>query len=122
RTPLADGEGIGEAEALTTRDPERVRSTLQRWRLLSMPARSLVLVDTSGSMAFTMAGTDRTRIGALVETATVGLGRFPDDAPWGCGRSVGQRAGTADPTRNSRRWRGSTRRRPRGRDARRSPT
>lgn len=93
RTPLADGEGIGEAEALTTRDPERVRSTLQRWRLLSMPARSLVLVDTSGSMAFTMAGTDRTRIGALVETATVGLGRFPDDAAlglWAFGGAAGR--------------------------------
>ena len=83
RSPLADGAGVGEVDALVVRDPNRRHSALQRWRLLAMPGRSLVLVDTSGSMDFEMAGTDRTRIQALVETATAGLGQFPDDAGLG---------------------------------------
>lgn len=83
RAPLADGAGIGESEPLVVRDPNRLYSELQRWRLLSMPGRSLVLVDTSGSMDFVMPGTDRTRIQALVETAGAGLGQFPDDAVLG---------------------------------------
>lgn len=93
RAPLADGAGVGETESLVVRDPNRVHSTLQRWRLLSMPGRSLVLVDTSGSMDFVMPGTDRTRIQALVETATAGLGQFPDDAAlglWAFGGDAGR--------------------------------
>ena len=84
---------MGETESLVVRDPNRVHSTLQRWRLLSMPGRSLVLVDTSGSMDFVMPGTDRTRIQALVETATAGLGQFPDDAAlglWAFGGDAGR--------------------------------
>lgn len=93
RAPLADGAGVGEVEALVVRDPNRVHTTLQRWRLLSMPGRSLVLVDTSGSMNFVMPGTDQTRIQALVGTATAGLGQFPDDAAlglWAFGGAAGR--------------------------------
>ena len=92
RAPLADDAGVGEVEALVVRDPNRVHSTLQRWRLLSMPGRSLVLVDTSGSMGFQLEGTGTTRIQALVETASAGLGQFPDDAAlglWAFGGSAG---------------------------------
>lgn len=92
RAPLVDGQGIGETEALVVRDPNRLHSTLQRWRLLSMPTRSLVLMDTSGSMDFRLAGTDRTRIQALVATATAGLDQFPDDAAlglWAFGGAAG---------------------------------
>lgn len=92
RAPLAGSAGVGEAEALVVRDPNRLYSTLQRWRLLSMPGRSLVLVDTSGSMDFPLEGTGTTRIQALVETATAGLGQFPDDAAlglWAFGGSAG---------------------------------
>lgn len=92
RAPLVDGQGIGETEALVVRDPNRLHSTLQRWRLLSMPTRSLVLMDTSGSMGFQLAGTDRTRIQALVATATTGLDQFPDDAAlglWAFGGTAG---------------------------------
>lgn len=93
RAPLADGAGVGEVASLTVRDPNRVHSTLQRWRLLAMPGRSLVLVDTSGSMGFAMPGTDVTRIQALVGTATAGLGQFPDDAAlglWAFGGAAGR--------------------------------
>lgn len=93
RAPLADGVGVGEVAELVVRDPNRVHSALQRWRLLSMPGRSLVLVDTSGSMNFVMPGTDQTRIQALVGTATAGLGQFPDDAAlglWAFGGTAGR--------------------------------
>lgn len=93
RAPLADGAGVGETEVLVVRDPHRLHSVLQRWRLLAMPGRSLVLVDTSGSMGFGMPGTDRTRIQALVDTAGAGLGQFPDDAAlglWAFGGAAGR--------------------------------
>ena len=93
RAPLSGDAGVGETEALVVRDPARVHSTLQRWRLLSMPGRSLVLVDTSGSMNFPVPGTDSTRMQALVETATTGLGQFPADAAlglWAFGGAAGR--------------------------------
>lgn len=93
RAPLADEQGVGEVRALVVRDPNRVHTTLQRWRLLSMPTRSLVLMDTSGSMGFDLPGTGTTRIQALVETATAGLGSFPDDAElglWAFGGDAGR--------------------------------
>lgn len=93
RAPLADDQGVGEVEALVVRDPNRLHTTLQRWRLLSMPTRSLVLMDTSGSMNFRLPGTDRSRIQALVETATAGLEQFPDDAAlglWAFGGAAGE--------------------------------
>lgn len=93
RSPLPEGAGVGETEALVVRDPNTLRSTLQRWRLLSMPARSLVLVDTSGSMGFQMEGEGRTRMEALVATTTAGLGQFPDDAAlglWAFGGAAGR--------------------------------
>lgn len=92
RAPLAGGAGVGETEALVVRDANRVHSALRHWRLLSMPGRSLVLVDTSGSMGFGVTGTDRTRIQALVETAGAGLGQFPEDAElglWAFGGAAG---------------------------------
>lgn len=96
RAPLAGDdaapEGVGEVEALVVRDPTRLQTALQRWRLLAMPTRSLVLMDTSGSMGYTMEGTGTTRIQTLVETATAGLGQFPDDAAlglWAFGGSAG---------------------------------
>ncbi|TCW23744.1 extracellular solute-binding protein [Dietzia cinnamea] len=92
RAPLAESAGVGGAEALVVRDANRVHSALRHWRLLAMPGRSLVLVDTSGSMGFGVPGTDRTRIQALVETAGAGLGQFPDDAElglWAFGGAAG---------------------------------
>lgn len=99
RAHLGDGAGVGETEAMVVRDPDRLRSTLQRWRLLSMPTRSLVLMDTSGSMGFTLPGTDRTRIRALVETATAGLGQFPDDSALGLWAFGGAAAADGRPFR-----------------------
>lgn len=96
RSPLAEGAGVGETGALVVRDPNTLRTTLQRWRLLSMPARSLVLVDTSGSMGFPMEGEGRTRMEALVETTTAGLGQFPDDSAlglWAFGGAAGRDGG-----------------------------
>lgn len=93
RAPLADGAGVGEIGALVVRDPGRLHEALQRWRLLAMPGRSLVLVDTSGSMGFGIPGTDLTRIQALVATAGAGLGQFPDDAAlglWAFGGAAGR--------------------------------
>lgn len=93
RAPLADGAGVGEIEALVVRDPGRLHGALQRWRLLAMPGRSLVLVDTSGSMGFGIPGADLTRIQALVATAGAGLGQFPDDAAlglWAFGGTAGR--------------------------------
>lgn len=92
RAPLDGGAGVGETEALVVRDANRVHGALRHWRLLAMPGRSLVLVDTSGSMGFGVPGTDRTRIQALVETAGAGLGQFPDDAElglWAFGGAAG---------------------------------
>lgn len=93
RAPLADGAGVGEIEMLVVRDPDRLHGVLRRWRVLAMPGRSLVLVDTSGSMGFGIPGTDRTRIEALVATAGAGLGQFPDDAAlglWAFGGAAGR--------------------------------
>ncbi|WP_253701776.1 substrate-binding domain-containing protein [Dietzia sp. 111N12-1] len=93
RAPLADGAGVGEIEMLVVRDPDRLHGALQRWRVLAMPGRSLVLVDTSGSMGFGIPGTDRTRIEALVATAGAGLGQFPGDAAlglWAFGGAAGR--------------------------------
>lgn len=92
RAPLADGRGVGEVDALVVRDPARLQTALQRWRLLAMPTRSLVLMDTSGSMGYTMEGAGATRIEAMVRTATAGLDRFPDDAAlglWAFGGAAG---------------------------------
>lgn len=97
RTPLADDAGVGDVEALVVRDPNRLETTLQRWRLLSMPTRSLVLMDTSGSMSSPVAGTDRTRIQMLVETASMGLGQFPDDAALGVWAFGGTAGGDGKP-------------------------
>lgn len=93
RAPLADGQGVGETAALVVRDPNRLHEALQRWRLLAMPGRSLVLVDTSGSMNFGVPGTGETRIRSLVATAGAGLGQFPDDAAlglWAFGGAAGR--------------------------------
>ena len=74
------------------RDPNRLETTLQRWKLLSLPSRALVLMDTSGSMTTPVEGTAKNRIEVLVETASLGLGQFPDDAAlgvWAFGGDVG---------------------------------
>ncbi|MDX2356803.1 substrate-binding domain-containing protein [Dietzia sp. PP-33] len=97
RSPLAGGAGVGEVDALVVRDPNRVHATLQKWRLLAMPGRSLVLVDTSGSMGFAMEDTGVTRIRTLVETATTGLGQFPDDAALGLWAFGGDAGGGESP-------------------------
>ena len=92
RAPLPDGEGVGEVEALVVRDPNRLETTLQRWKLLSLPSRALVLMDTSGSMTTPVEGTAKNRIEVLVENASLGLGQFPDDAAlgvWAFGGDVG---------------------------------
>lgn len=93
RAPLADGAGVGEVDALVVRDPVRLDTALQRWRLLAMPSRALVLLDTSGSMSTQVDGTDKTRIQLLTETAAAGLGQFPDDAAlglWAFGGDAGR--------------------------------
>lgn len=75
---LADGNIGDDVAVLVFDDPARVDQALRQWQVLGVPIRSLVVQDTSGSMAFT-AG-DSTRAELLIEASDQGLGLFPNNA------------------------------------------
>lgn len=74
----ADGNGVGEPlKKLELRDPTSVDKALRQWQVLGVPIRSLVVQDTSGSMATPAGGT--TRAGLLIDASTTGLKLFPNN-------------------------------------------
>lgn len=82
-TPLPSGGGLGkgELEVLPTPGPDTVTGALQRWAVLTVPSRSLAVVDVSGSMDFKDAG--RSRISLAVAAANGALELFPDNSQIG---------------------------------------
>lgn len=81
--PLAAGEGLGKSRfsVLPTPDARAVNAALRQWSVLTVPARSIAVVDVSGSMDFTDAG--QTRIDLAVGAASRALGLYPDNAQIG---------------------------------------
>ncbi|MDS1115872.1 substrate-binding domain-containing protein [Gordonia westfalica] len=74
----ADGTGVGEpVKELQLRDPSSVDKALRQWQVLGVPIRSLVVQDTSGSMATPAGGT--TRAGLLIDASQTGLKLFPNN-------------------------------------------
>lgn len=83
-SPLADDRGLGQARfnVLATPEGEAVVDALRRWAVLTVPSRTLALVDVSGSMDFTD-DQGRSRIGLAVAAAEGALQLFPDSAQIG---------------------------------------
>ncbi len=81
--PLVSGEGLGKQQfnVLPTPDAQAVNEALRQWSVLTVPARSIAVVDVSGSMDFTDAG--KSRISLAVGAATRALGLYPDNAQIG---------------------------------------
>ncbi|WP_237421507.1 substrate-binding domain-containing protein [Gordonia sp. SID5947] len=75
---LPDGAGIGEVKNLELKDPSQVDRAIRQWQVLGVPIRTLVVEDTSGSMA-APAG-DTTRAGLLIDASMTGLTLFPNNA------------------------------------------
>ncbi len=74
----ADGNGVGEpVKELELRDPSSVDKALRQWQVLGVPIRTLVVQDTSGSMATPAGGT--TRAGLLIDASQTGLKLFPNN-------------------------------------------
>ncbi len=95
--PLASGEGLGDASVpvLPAPDAEAVTGALKQWAVLTVPSRSLAVVDVSGSMDFTDGG--RSRISLAVTAAGGALTLFPDNAQIGMWAfSVGLGSGNRD--------------------------
>lgn len=80
---LDSGGGLGEKPYATLPPPdaEAVSSSLRQWAVLTVPSRLLTVVDVSGSMDFTDAGTSR--ISLAVTAAKGALQLFPDNAEIG---------------------------------------
>jgi hypothetical protein len=83
RTALASGDGLGKGKvpSLPLPEAQEVAGAMRQWAVLTVPSRSLVVVDVSGSMDFTDAG--RTRISLAVSAAENALELFPDNAQLG---------------------------------------
>jgi hypothetical protein len=84
RAPLSPDEGLGEGEvpSLPLPEAQEVAGAMRQWAVLTVPSRSLVVVDVSGSMDFTD-DTGRTRISLAVDAAESALQLFPDNAQLG---------------------------------------
>jgi hypothetical protein len=84
RTALASGEGLGKGKvpSLPLPDAQEVAGAMRQWAVLTVPSRSLVVVDVSGSMDFTD-DSGRTRISLAVSAAESALELFPDNAQLG---------------------------------------
>ena len=98
-TPLGSGKGLGKGElgVLPAPDADQVSGALRQWAVLTVPSRSLAVVDVSGSMDFTDEG--RSRIALAVAAADGALKLFPDNAQIGLWAfSVGRGAGNRDYT------------------------
>lgn len=82
--PLGPDVGIGEARfnVLAAPEGEAVVDALRQWAVLTVPSRSLAVVDVSGSMDFTD-DQGRSRISLAVTAAESALGLFPDSAQIG---------------------------------------
>jgi hypothetical protein len=63
--------------------PGQVNEALQAWNRLGLGSRILVLNDISGTMAFPVPGTNKTRMQVAVEAGLTGLRLFPDDTDMG---------------------------------------
>ncbi|MFW0785385.1 substrate-binding domain-containing protein [Gordonia sp. CPCC 206044] len=75
--PLPNGDGVGKVEPLGLKDPSQVDRAIRQWQVLGVPIRTLVVQDTSGSMA--AAAGDTTRAGLLIQASMTGLGLFPNN-------------------------------------------
>jgi hypothetical protein len=60
-----------------------VAAAIRSWQELTLPARMLVLIDTSGSMGQIIPGINRSRIEVTVAAAQEGLGLLGDDTEMG---------------------------------------
>lgn len=74
---LPGGAGIGAVRSLELKDPGQVDKALRQWQVLGVPIRTLVVQDTSGSMAEPAGNT--TRAGLLTEASMTGLQLFPNN-------------------------------------------
>lgn len=79
--PLPDGAGVGQVKVLGLDDPTEVDKAIRQWQVLGVPIRTLVVEDTSGSMA-APAG-DTTRAGLLIDASMQGLKLFPNNSEIG---------------------------------------
>ncbi|MEE4025657.1 substrate-binding domain-containing protein [Gordonia sp. PKS22-38] len=79
--PLPGDDGVGQVQMLTLDDPTQVDKAIRQWQVLGVPIRTLVVQDTSGSMA-APAG-DTTRAGLLIDASMAGLKLFPNNASIG---------------------------------------
>lgn len=92
---LADQKGAGSFTALAPASPETVRQALSGWAVQTIPFRSLVVMDVSGSMNF-LAG-DQTRMELTQQAATTGSKLFPNTAALGLWAfSIGLGGGSQD--------------------------
>ncbi|HSE07781.1 MAG TPA: substrate-binding domain-containing protein [Nocardioidaceae bacterium] len=95
--PLASGEGLGSAELkpLSPPTPDQVTAAMRQWEVLTVPSKSLAVVDVSGSMDFTDKG--RKRISIAISAAKGALELFPDNAELGLWAfSIGLGGGNQD--------------------------
>jgi hypothetical protein len=96
--PLASGAGLGKQQfsVLPAPDAKQVNEALRQWSVLTVPARSIAVVDVSGSMDFTD-GNGRSRIGLAIGAAEGALKLYPDNAQIGLWAfSVGLGGGSRD--------------------------
>nr|WP_240945529.1 substrate-binding domain-containing protein [Rhodococcus sp. HNM0569] len=78
---FASGRGVGSVTALRAADPDAEARALGSWALMALPIRTLVAIDTSGSMEYREG--DRSRMELTVEAAIAGSRLFPDSAQCG---------------------------------------
>lgn len=79
--PLSRDRGVGQVSALTVSDQAAVAAALQRYAVLALPSRALVVEDVSGSMAAQAGG--ETRMALTVQASAAGLRLFPENAQIG---------------------------------------
>ncbi len=81
--PLASGAGLGKRgfSVLKMPDAGAVNDALRQWGVLTVPARSIAVIDVSGSMDYTDQG--QSRIGLAVGAAKQALQLYPDNAQIG---------------------------------------
>lgn len=91
----ADSLNVGDVVALQAPGPDNVLKTLKGWAMQTIPFRSLVVMDVSGSMNF-QAG-EQTRMQLTQHAATAGSKMFPNSAALGMWAfSIGLGGGSQD--------------------------
>ena len=98
RTPLGPKTGLGQGKvpSLPLPEAEQVTGAMRQWAVLTVPSRSLAVVDVSGSMDFTD-DSGRARISLAIGAAENALKIFPDNAEIGLWAfSVGLGGGNQD--------------------------